>query len=68
MIIKRLVTKEVYEDVRPGDKIMLDNDPKCITTVRRVVENRKHTYVVLTNTQWRPVSTYGKTWCKLGVN
>lgn len=66
--VNAMVTKDVM--LKPGDRVELDgltsgflNRPFTIT---RVVENRKQTYVVFNNSTWRPLSTYGKTWEKIG--
>lgn len=68
MLFKRYVMKETMEEVKPGDEVILDYNTKRIVTVVRLVESDKNSYAVFSNGQWRPVSTYGKTWCKLGVN
>ena len=68
MLFKRYVIKETMEEVKAGDEVILDYDTKHIVTVVRMVEGKKNNYAVFSNGQWRPVSSYGKTWCKLGVN
>lgn len=68
MFIKYTVMKETHEEIKPGDEVVLDYNPNYITKIVRVVETKKHTYAVFATGEWRPVSTYGKTWCKLGVN
>lgn len=68
MVFKRFVMKETLETVVPGDEVILDYDPKYITKVVRMVEGEKQSYAVFATGEWRPVTTYGKTWCKLGVN
>ena len=49
--------------LQPND-IIMDLSSSKHSRVTRVVENRLHTYVVLTDGTWRPLSSYGKTWRK----
>ena len=50
--------------LQPNDIIMDLSSSKC-SRVTRIVENRLHTYVVLIDGTWRPLSSYGKTWGKV---
>lgn len=64
-----IVTKDIM--LKPGDKVSLDGMSSDLFrrrnfTIRRIVENRNQTYVVFSNSTWRPLSTYGKTWEKIG--
>ena len=68
MLFKYTVMKETYEELKPGDEVVLDFNPNYITKVVKVVESKKQIYAVFATGEWRPISTYGKTWSKLGVN
>lgn len=62
-----LTRNEIY--IKPGDKVKLDIDCSPFgrpTTVKRLVETRHGVYVVFTNSTWRPLSTHGITWEKVG--
>ena len=55
-------------ELKPGDKVEIDfyNNYWCRTvTVRRLVETGCHTYAVLSNSTYRPMSTYNRTWRKV---
>ena len=68
MIVKVTVKKETYEEIKPGDEVVLDYNPDKIVKVRKLVETSKGVRVVFSNRTWRPISTYGYTWTKLGVH
>ena len=63
------VSTPKYVHIEPGDVVELSVDGwwnlAHNTTVRRVVESKYHTYVVLDNNTWRPMSSYGVTWRKV---
>lgn len=68
--MKGLVKEVRYVEVElsPGDKVEVDfmnKNWKTTTYVRRLVETKLHTYAVLSNGTWRPMSTYGLTWRKV---
>lgn len=50
--------------IKPGDEVRIDTRVKPVTIVK-VVENRDRLYAVLSNSTWRPFSTYGVTWLKV---
>lgn len=59
-------------EIKPGDKVLLtyrDNKGRIVrerrATVVRLVESNLHTYAVFSRNEWRPVSTYNKTWWKV---
>ena len=59
-------------EIKPGDKVLLtyrDNKGRIVrerrSTIVRLVESNRHTYAVFSRCEWRPVSTYNKTWWKV---
>ena len=68
MIAKVTVKKETYEEIKPGDEVVLDYNPDKIVTVSKMIETRSGIRAVFSNGTWRPVTTYGYTWAKLGVH
>lgn len=61
------VLKPTEIELKPGDKVELDfkyGAPSKVY-VRRLVETHCHTYAVLSNSTYRPMSTYGFTWRKV---
>ena len=68
MITKVTVKKETYEEIKVGDEVVLDYNPDKIVRVRKMVETKNGVYAVFSNRTWRPTTTYGYTWAKLGVH
>jgi hypothetical protein len=63
MKVERVIHEEL--NFKPGDVVYMENyTSKRAIEVVRIVENAGQTYVVFSNRTWRPISTYGKTWCK----
>lgn len=62
-----LVHREV--EIKPGDMVVLDINWTGLQTYRhvvRVTESHFGTYAVFDNGTWRPMSTHGITWEKVG--
>lgn len=61
------VLKPTEIELKPGDKVELDfKYGYCAKVyVRRLVETHCQTYAVLSNSTYRPMSTYGITWRKV---
>ena len=59
------MTLKTKLELHPGDKIVTIPYNR-IYTVTRITENQNQLYVVFSNGVWRPLTTYGKTWKKLG--
>jgi hypothetical protein len=60
--------KFVEVDLKPGDKVEVDwmyKGCRKILCIKRIVETKYHTYAVLSNSTWRPISSYGYTWRKV---
>lgn len=67
MLVDVLVPSKI--DLKPGDRVEIDYTYRKSRNgyyIRRIVETSKHTYVVFTNDTWRPITSYGKTWWKVG--
>lgn len=59
-------------EIKPGDKVLLTYREKgkivkeCKTTILRLTETNHHVFAVFNHRgEWRPVSTYNKTWWKV---
>lgn len=68
--MKGLVKQVRYVEVEilPGDKVEVDwmyAGFRKVFQVRKLVETGLHTYAVLSNGTWRPMTTYGITWRKV---
>ena len=61
VVVKVKRSKEI--SLLPND-IIMDLSSSKRSRVTRIVESKLHTYVVLTDGTWRPLSSYGKTWRK----
>lgn len=68
MITKVTVKRETYEELKPGDEVVLDYNPDKIVKIDRMVETATGVRAIFTNRTWRPTTTYGVTWAKLGVH
>lgn len=62
MTIQYTIPQTVAIELNPGDRIKLSSG--AITTVERIVQNARCTYIVLGDSSWRPASSYGKKWWK----
>jgi hypothetical protein len=62
---------EAVIDIKPGDKVLLTyrQNGKIVkerkATVVRLTETSHHLFAVFNRGEWRPVSTYNKTWWKV---
>lgn len=63
MLVDVKVVNTIKVELKPGDRVYC-NIRKREYVVRRIVENRNHTYVVFGN-MWRPLTTFGRTWWKV---
>jgi hypothetical protein len=52
----------VNVELKSGDRIRTIEGKE--TTIRKMIETRYGTRVVLDNRTWRPITTYNKTWWK----
>lgn len=67
MLVNVLTPSEI--DLKPGDRVEFDHTYETRRNgyyIRRIVETSKHTYAVFNNCTWRPITSYGKTWWKVG--
>ena len=65
MKVERVVREELR--FKPGEVVIIQMGCGGMRRVEiiSIVENAGQTYVVLSNSTWRPISTYGKTWWKV---
>ena len=58
-------------EIKPGDTVLLtyQRGGKTVkerrATVRRLTETNHHVFAVFNRGEWRPVTTYNKTWWKV---
>lgn len=58
-------------EIKPGDKVMLiyRKNGKVVrerkATIVRLTETNNHVFAVFSRGEWRPVTTYNKTWWKV---
>lgn len=67
--MKVVVTLPVEIELCPGDKVILMDEfcqNQVEETIVRLTETEWGTYAVFTNDTWRPITSYGLTWRKVG--
>lgn len=68
-MIVRVMTPVAIE-IKPGDKVLFTKKRDALpfarsATVTRLTETNGHTFAVLSNCTWRPITSYGRTWKKV---
>ena len=67
--MKVVVTLPVEIELSPGDKVILFDEwfqTKTESRIVRLTETEWGTYAVFSNDTWRPITSYGVSWRKVG--